>query len=72
MGNNTLYIDVVQLYLKCKGELEVKRRKRDKLDAEIENLDTMMTDLNFILTQHGQHIYDHFEEKENRYLEEGE
>ena len=46
--------------------------KIDKLQKEIENLDTIMTDLNIVLTNHGKHIYDHFEEKKNRYLKEGE
>lgn len=72
MSNNTLYVDVAQLYLRCKTEKERKQKELVKLQAEIEALDGIMSDLNFVLGDHGKHIYDHFEEKKNRYLEEGE
>lgn len=72
MSNNTLYVDVTQLYLHYKAEKEKRQRELVKLQKEIENLDTIMTDLNIVLTNHGQHIYDHFEEKKNRYLKEGD
>lgn len=72
MSNNTLYVDVAQLYLHYKAEKEKRQRELVKLQKEIEILDAMMTDLNIVLTNHGKHIYDHFEEKKNRYLKEGE
>jgi len=72
MSNNTLYVDVAQLYLHYKAEKEKRQKELVRLQQTIENLDGMMTDLNIILTNHGQHIYNHFEEKKNRYLKEGE
>ena len=72
MRNNTLYVDVAQLYLHYKAEKEKRQKELVRLQQTIDNLDGMMTDLNIILTNHGQHIYDHFEEKKNRYLEEGD
>ena len=72
MSNNTLYVDVAQLYLHYKAEKEKRQKELVRLQQTIDNLDGMMTDLNIILTNHGQHIYDHFEEKKNRYFKEGE
>ena len=66
MNLDGLYYKVTQTYLWCKSEERKLLRERDKIDARLELLGDIMTDLNDILCKHGNHIFEHFEESEDQ------
>ncbi len=66
----SLYNDVVQMYLRLQANRRNALDARRKLDAQIDFLEEQLTDLNDILCKHGEHIYEHFMEKESEAVNE--
>lgn len=64
MSLNGMYYKVTQEYLHFNGEKRKLIQERDKINAQLEVIEEILTDLNDILCKHGNHIYEHFEERE--------
>ena len=64
MKQDGMYYKVTQEYFRLnrkKGELI---RERDNISAKLEIIEDILIGLNDILNEHGNHIYEHFEESE--------
>lgn len=62
--NDNLYYKITQEYLRLNEEKRKLMRERDIIGAKLENIESILLDLNEILCKHGKHIYEHFEESE--------
>lgn len=65
MNQDGMYYKVTQEYNILKREKIELMRKRDNINSKIEMIETILTDLNDILCKHGNHIYEHFEERDS-------
>lgn len=72
MNQNGMYYKVTQEYLHFKREREELMRERDSISAKLEMIDAILIDLNDILCKHGDHIYEHFKEREPQEREDKE
>ena len=66
MNLNGMYYKVTQEYLNLDAEKRKLMRERDNINAKLEMIEAILIDLNDILCKHGNHIYEHFEESENK------
>ena len=64
MRQDGMYYKVTQEYLRLNREKRELMSERDKISAKIGMIEGILIDLNDILCKHGDHIYEHFEEKE--------
>ena len=64
MNQDRIYYKVTQEYLHLQREKRELLRERDNINAKLETIEGILTDLNDILCKHGKHIYEHFEESE--------
>lgn len=64
MNFDGMYYKVTQNYLHLNSEKRNLIQERNKIDAKLEVIEEILTDLNDILCKHGNHIYEHFEERE--------
>ena len=64
MNQDGMYYKVTQEYLHFNGEKRKLMQEKDKINAQLEVIEGVLTDLNDILCKHGNHIYEHFEERE--------
>lgn len=70
MNQDGMYFKIAQEYNLLNREKRELMRKRDNINARIEMIDAILTDLDDILSKHGIHIYEHFEENEPQESEE--
>lgn len=70
MNRNGMYYKVTQEYLRLNREKRELMSERDKISAKIGVIEGILIDLNDILCKHGDHIYEHFEEREPQESEE--
>lgn len=66
MSPNGMYHEVKQEYLHFNEERRRLMKERDKIDAQLDIIEGILIDLNDILCKHGNHIYEHFEESEEK------
>ncbi len=65
MNNLTLYEDLRNEKFKLEDRKNILIKERDKAIAMIDELQRLIDDLDFILCQHGKHIYpDYIEDTE--------
>ena len=64
MNKDELYYKVTQEYMHYHAEKRALTQERDKINAKLEVIEGVLHDLNDILCKHGNHIYEHFEERE--------
>lgn len=64
MRQDRMYYKVEQEYFHFHREKRELMRERDNISAKLEMIEVILTDLNDILCEHGNHIYEHFEESE--------
>lgn len=62
MNQDGMYYKVTQEYLHFNAQKRQLTQERDKINAQLEVIEAVLTDLNDILCKHGNHIYEHFEE----------
>lgn len=62
MNQDGMYYKVTQEYLQLNRKKRELMRNRDNINAKLEMIEDLLTDLNDILCKHGNHIYEHFEE----------
>ena len=70
MNQDGMYYKITQEYNVLNREKRELMLERNKINAKIEMIETILTDLNDILCKHGNHIYEHFEENEPQESEE--
>jgi len=66
MNQDGMYYKVTQEYLHLNREKRELMRERDNISAKLEMIEGILVDLNDILCKHGNHIYEHFEESEDK------
>lgn len=66
MSPNGMYHEVKQEYLYYREEKKKLVQERDKINAQLEVIEKTLIGLNDILCKHGNHIYEHFEESEEK------
>ena len=64
MIDKSIYNAVVQHYLSLNAEKRKLINSRNEISVKIQLIEDMLIDLNDILCKHGEHIYEHFEEKD--------
>lgn len=64
MNKDGMYYKVTQEYLHFDAQKRKLIQERDKINARLEVIEGVLNDLNDILCKHGNHIYEHFEERE--------
>lgn len=72
MNQDGMYYKVTQEYLHSNAQKRQLMQERDKINARIEVIEAVLIDLDDILCKHGNHIYEHFEEREPRESEDKE
>lgn len=72
MSKDDMYYQVAQEYFNFHREKRELMRERDNISAKLEVIEGILTDLNDILCKHGNHIYEHFKEKEPQESEDKE
>ena len=72
MRQDGMYYKVTQEYLHFNGEKRKLMQEKDKINAQLEVIEGILIDLNGILCEHGNHIYEHFEENEPQESEDEE
>lgn len=66
MRHDRMYYKVTQEYLNLNREKRELMCERDNINAKLEMMEAILIDLNDILCKHGNHIYEHFEESEDK------
>lgn len=66
MNQNGMYYKVTQEYLYFNEQKRKLMQERDKINARLNVIEGVLVDLNDILCKHGNHIYEHFEESEDK------
>lgn len=66
MSLNGTYHNVTQEYLHFKEEKRKLMQEQDRINAKLDVIEQILIDLNDILCKHGNHIYEHFEESEEK------
>lgn len=61
-----LYEAMTQEYLALNSYKRKLTQERERISAKLELVENMLKALNDILCQYGNHIYEHFEEKEDK------
>ena len=64
MKQDGMYYKVTQEYLHLNSEKRALMLERDRISAKIDVIEDILIDINDILCKHGNHIYEHFEERE--------
>lgn len=59
--NNDIYADIVKIYFDMKREYESLGKTIDVITVKRDKIGSMMSDLDIVLTNHGKHIYEHYE-----------
>lgn len=62
----SLYEAITQEYLTLNSDKRKLIQERERISAKLEIVEDMLIGLNDILCKHGNHIYEHFEEKEGK------
>lgn len=70
MNKDGMYYKVTQEYLQLNAQKRRLTQERDKINAQLKLIEDFLVDLNDILCKHGNHVYEHFEESEERHVEE--
>ena len=63
MNKDETYYKVTQLYFQFNEEKRALMCERDDISAKLEMIGEILCYLNDILCTHGEHIYEHFEER---------
>lgn len=63
MNQDGMYYKVTQEYSQLNGKKRELMRERDNINAKLEIIEDILIGLNDILCKHGNHIYEHFEER---------
>lgn len=66
MRQDGMYYKVTQEYLHLNAQKRSLMQERNEIDARLEVIEGVLIDLNDILCKHGNHIYEHFEESEDK------
>lgn len=61
-----LYEVITQEYLTLNSDRRKLIQERERISAKIEIVEEILIALNDILCKHGDHIYEHFEEREDK------
>lgn len=61
-----LYERITQEYLTLNSDKRKLIQERERISAKLEIVEDMLIALNDILCKHGNHIYEHFEEWEDK------
>lgn len=64
MKQDGMYYKVTQEYLHLHREKRELMCERDAINAKLKVIEDILVDLNDILCKHGDHVYEHFEERE--------
>lgn len=64
MNQDGMCYEVTQEYEYLNRERRTLMQERDRIDAKLDVIEVILTDLNDILCKHGNHIYEHFVEAE--------
>lgn len=70
MRQDGMYYKVTQEYIHLNREKRELMNERDRISAKLAMIEGILIDLNDILCKHGDHIYEHFEEREPQESEE--
>ena len=70
MSQDGMYYKVTQEYLHFNAQKRLLMQEQDKINAQLKVIEDILTDLNDILCKHGDHIYEHFEERKPQGSEE--
>ncbi len=70
MNQDGMYYKVTQEYLNFNAEKRRLMKEQDRIIAQLNVIEDILTDLNDILCKYGNHIYEHFEENESQESEE--
>lgn len=62
----SLYEAITQEYLTLNSDKRKLIQERERISAKLEIVEVMLIDLNDILCKHGKHIYEYFEEGEDK------
>ena len=62
----SLYEAITQEYLTLNSDKRKLIQERERISAKLEIVEDMLIGLNDILCKHGNHIYEHFEEMEDK------
>lgn len=62
----SLYEAITQEYLTLNSDKRKLIQERERISAKLEIVEDMLIGLNDILCKHGNHIYEHFEEREDK------
>lgn len=63
MNKDEIYYKVTQEYWLLNRKKRELMCERDNINAKLEMIENILVDLNDILCKHGNHIYEHFEER---------
>lgn len=63
MSQDGMYYKVTQEYLHFNAQKRLLMQEQDKINAQLKVIEEILIDLNDILCKHGDHIYEHFEER---------
>lgn len=66
MNQDGLYYKVKEEYHQLNKKKRELMRQRDDINAKLEMIEDILVGLNDILCKFGKHIYEHFEESEDR------
>ena len=64
--NQNLYEVITQEYLTLNSDKRKLIQERARITAKLEIVEDILIGLNDILCKHGKHIYEHFEESEDK------
>ena len=64
MNPDGMYYKVTQEYLHLNREKRELEQQRVTINAQLKVIEGILIDLNDILCKHGDHIYEHFKERE--------
>lgn len=70
MSQDGMYFKVTQEYHQLNRKKRELMRERDDINAKLEMIEDILIGLDGILCKHGNHIYEHFEEREPQESEE--
>lgn len=70
MKQNRIYNKVEREYWYLHTQKRSLMMERDRINAQIEVIENVLGDLNNILCEYGNHLYEHFEESETHESEE--
>lgn len=66
MNQDGMYYKVTQEYSELKRKKRELTKERNKINAQLEIIEDILIALDEILCKHGNHIYEHFKERETQ------